>query len=185
MSLAPASPWVLRFISFISENGTVLDVACGSGRHLRAALAAGHSCTGVDRDLSHIVLRDEERAQIELVEMNLETTLENDNTRAAAFAKLFARERYAGVIVTNYLHRPLFPVIIDSLAPDGILIYETFARGNERFGRPSRPEFLLESGELLRAVDGHLEVLAYEHGERHQPRPAVIQSLCARKRKAH
>ena len=87
--------------------------------------------------------------------------------------------RFEGVVVTNYLHRPLLPRLVDSLAPGGVLIYETFARGNERFGRPSNPAFLLAPGELLEAVRGRLQIVAYEHGVVARPKPAVVQRLCA------
>jgi len=91
----------------------------------------------------------------------------------------FGEARFAGVVVTNYLHRPLFPVLLGALAPGGILMYETFARGNERFGHPRRPEFLLRPGELLELARGALHVIAYEHGQVALPRPAVVQRLCA------
>jgi len=83
-------------------------------------------------------------------------------------------------VVSNYLHRPLLPVLVDSLEPGGVLIYETFARGNERFGKPSNPAFLLEPGELLDAVRGRLRVVAYEDLVVDEPRPAAIQRICAR-----
>jgi hypothetical protein len=85
---------------------------------------------------------------------------------------------YDGIVVTNYLHRPLFPVLAEALAPNGLLIYETFASGNERFGRPSNPDFLLRPGELLEAFGG-LTVIAFEQGEVTLPRPAVIQRIAA------
>src|SRR5690606_29782560 len=90
--------------------------------------------------------------------------------------------RFAGVIVTNYLHRPLLPLIVQAVAPGGALIYETFAQGNERFGRPRSPRFLLEPGELLEAVRGQLEVVAYEHGEIPEPKPAMVQRIAAVRR---
>lgn len=86
---------------------------------------------------------------------------------------------YGGVIVTNYLHRPLLPALVAALKPGGVLIYETFAQGNEALGKPSNPDFLLHPGELLDAVQVRLTVVAYEHGMVAQPRPAVIQRLCA------
>lgn len=87
--------------------------------------------------------------------------------------------RHAGVVVNNYLHRPLLPRLVEALEPDGVLIYETFARGNERHRRPRNPAFLLEPGELLRAVAGHLHVVAYEHGEVGETERAVVQRICA------
>jgi hypothetical protein len=87
---------------------------------------------------------------------------------------------YAAVLVTNYLHRPLFPALLDALAPAGLLIYETFAAGNERYGRPSNPDFLLKPGELLEVVRGRLRVVGYEDLEVQQPRPAMVQRIAAR-----
>ena len=89
--------------------------------------------------------------------------------------------RFGGIVVTNYLWRPLFPAILEALDEDGVLIYETFAVGNERFGRPSRPDFLLRNHELLDLATGAgLEVLAFEQGQVSFPKPAAIQRLCAR-----
>jgi hypothetical protein len=88
--------------------------------------------------------------------------------------------RFDGIVVTNYLHRPLLPVLAGSLETGGVLVYETFARGNERFGKPSNPAFLLEPGELLEAVRGRLRVVAYEDQVVDEPRPAAIQRICAR-----
>ena len=86
---------------------------------------------------------------------------------------------YAAVVVANYLHRPLLPRLLEALAPEGILIYETFAQGNERYGRPSNPQFLLRPGELLEVVRGELRVLAYEDRFIEQPKPALVQRICA------
>lgn len=91
----------------------------------------------------------------------------------------FASSRFDGIVVTNYLHRPLLPHIVSALAEDGILMYETFARGNERFGKPSNPAYLLEPGELLDAVRGRLRVVAYEELQVETPRPAIVQRICA------
>ena len=88
-------------------------------------------------------------------------------------------QKFAGVVVVSYLHRPLLPRLLEALAPGGVLIYETFAAGNERFGRPSNPEFLLKPGELLEAVRGRLIVIAYEELEVSEPRPAMVQRICA------
>jgi len=83
------------------------------------------------------------------------------------------------VVVTNYLHRPLFPHLLAALAPGGILIYETFAAGNERYGRPSNPDFLLAPGELLEVARGRLQIVAYEALDVSVPAPASVQRLCA------
>jgi SAM-dependent methyltransferase len=95
-----------------------------------------------------------------------------------------AGRRFDAVVVTNYLHRPLLPALVDCLEPGGVLLYETFARGNERFGKPSNPDFLLAPGELLEAVRGRLRVVAYEDRVIDTPRAAAIQRLCARREAA-
>lgn len=164
----PPSAWVRRFLPLIPRTGPVLDLACGSGRHLRFALAAGHQVVGVDRDVRGVA--DLRRADgVEIVEADLET----------AQGWPLGDRRFAGIIVTNYLWRPLFADILTALAPDGVLLYETFQRGNARFGRPSDPAFLLREGELLSLVAGRLTVVAFEQGEIAHPKAAVVQRLCA------
>ncbi len=165
--LEPASPWVLRFAGLVASGGQVLEVACGTGRHARLFLERGHPVVCVDRYNAGIVdLLG--RADFEFVDADLE-----------AGSWPLAKREFAAVVVTNYLHRPLFPSLIDALADGGVLIYETFADGNERFGRPSNPDFLLRPGELLAAVEGRLQVVDYEHGEVATPRPAVGQRIVA------
>jgi SAM-dependent methyltransferase len=148
----------------------VLDLAAGGGRHSRLFLSLGHPVTAVDRDLTGLAdLRG--AAGIELVQADLE----NGDPWP------LGNRSFAGVVVTNYLHRPLLPAIVAAVAPGGLLLYETFAQGNERFGRPSNPAFLLAPGELIDAVGEALEILAYEHGEESEPRAAVIQRIAARR----
>ncbi|MBC7951093.1 MAG: class I SAM-dependent methyltransferase [Rhodospirillaceae bacterium] len=156
-----ASPWVSRFAPLVSPGGAVLDLACGGGRHSRLFLARGHGVTGVDRDIAHT---DAPGAEL------IAADLENGSPWP------LAGHRFAGVVVTNYLWRPLFPALLDSLADDGVLIYETFAQGNERFGSPRNPDFLLARGELLRVTAG-LTVVAYEDGVVEDR--AVVQRICA------
>jgi SAM-dependent methyltransferase len=130
-------------------GGSVLDVACGSGRHLRWLASRGFVVTGVDPDAEAVeLLRD----AAEIVIADLESG-----------AWPFAGRLFDGVVVANYLWRPLLPAIVDALAPSGVLIYETFADGQQTVGRPSRAEFLLRPGELLAAAAG-LRVVAYEDG---------------------
>jgi len=163
-----ASPWAARFAALIPPGGTVLDLACGGGRHVRLLRARGHPVVALDRDLSRLgTPRDD--TGVEAVEADLE-----DGSPWPLPGRLFA-----GIVVANYLHRPLFPVLVDSLAEGGVLIYETFAAGNERFGKPSNPDFLLKPGELLEAVRGKLRVVAYEDGIVESPRPVAIQRICA------
>lgn len=171
---APAdspSPWVSRFAALIPA-GEVLDLACGGGRHARLLAALGHPVVAVDRD--PVALRSTAGPSIETHQVDLE----------AEGAKWpFADGRFAGVVVTNYLHRPLFPHILRSLSSGGVLIYETFAQGNEHFGKPSNPLFLLRTGELLELAAGAssraLRVLAFEDGYVEAPKPAMVQRICA------
>jgi len=160
--------WVVENLPLIRPGGRVLDIACGSGRHLRAALQAGFQVTGIDRDVAgvHDIAG---RPGVRLIEADLETGV----------TPPFVTERFDGVIVTNYLWRPLLAAIVAAVAEDGVLIYETFAAGNERHGRPARPEFLLQPGELIAAVTGKLVVVAYRHGRRDDPHPSVRQAIAA------
>ena len=157
-----ASGWVQRWSHLVPAGGTVLDVACGHGRHLRWFAGRGHAVTGVDRSpeaiaaachLGKAVLADIENAPWPLMQGAPGTPATD-----AATPRTFD-----AVVVTHYLWRPLFATIAQSLAPGGVLIYETFATGNETVGKPSRPDFLLKEGELLRAF-GHLRVIAFEEG---------------------
>ncbi len=160
-----ASDWVVRWAAALAPASRVLDVACGSGRHLRWLAGRGLRLTGVDRDAEAVEpLRD----CAEIVVADLE-----------AGPWPLAGRQFDAVVVTNYLWRPLLPSIVGCVAPGGLLIYETFALGQERHGRPSRPAFLLCPGELLHAVSG-LHVLAYEDGVLEAPRRRV-QRLCARR----
>ena len=167
-ALSAPSAWVERFAGLVPEGGGVLDLACGSGRHTRLFLERGHPVVALDRDLSS--LGDLAGAP------NLEA-IEADLEGGSPFP--LAGRQFAGIVVTNYLFRPLFPALIAALAPGGILIYETFAQGNERFGKPRNPDHLLRPGELLVALQGHLRVIAYEDLIVETPRPAAVQRICA------
>lgn len=162
------SPWVERFLPGIQAGGHVLDVACGSGRHIAAARAAGLSVTGVDRDISAAQAAFGGQTGVALIEADLEN--------GSPFP--FTSGTFDGVIVTNYLWRPILPAIVAAAAHDGVLIYETFRTGNERFGKPSNPDFLLRPGELLAAVGGRLTVVAFEEMTLTQPQ-SVVQRICA------
>jgi SAM-dependent methyltransferase len=147
----------------------VLDLACGNGRHSRFFAARGHPVEAVDRDPAKLAAL---------------AGIPGISTRCA---DLEAREwpypgdQFAGIVVVNYLYRPLFPHLLAALATGGVLIYETFAAGNERYGRPSNPAFLLAPGELLDVVHGRLRVIAYEDLHVSEPRPAMVQRICATK----
>jgi SAM-dependent methyltransferase len=165
-STAPApSVWVKRFLPLIKPGGLVLDVAAGSGRHVRLLRDRGFAVCAVDRDTSALLAFAGPRCEVRRID------LETDDRSQLG-------DNYDGIIVTNYLHRPLFPALVRALAPGGVLIYETFARGNERFGQPRNPDFLLRPGELLDVFTA-LTVVAFEQGEVAVPRPAVIQRLTA------
>ena len=166
-SLEAASEWVERWVPLIRPGGEVLDVACGGGRHSRLLAALGHEVVAVDRDIGAFAAPPE---GVTLVSADLESA-----------AWPFPGRCFDSVVVTNYLHRPLLPTLVASLEPGGVLLYETFAIGNERFGRPSNPDFLLRPGELLEAARGHLRVVAYEDRVIDAPRPAAVQRLCARR----
>ena len=143
----------------------MLDLAAGSGRHTRLLLDAGFMVCAVDRDISELLPFAGERCEVRRIDLETGTAWP-------------LGDGYDGIVVTNYLHRPLLPSIASSLAPGGSLIYESFARGNERFGRPRNPDFLLRPGELLEAF-AMLTPIAFEQGEVAVPRPAVIQRLAA------
>lgn len=161
------SPWVTRWADRVPAGGRVLDVACGSGRHARYFASRGHPVEAVDRDPDAL-----ERL----------AGVPGATTRCADLEQgdwPYPGEQFAGIVVCNYLHRPLFPYLLLALAPAGVLIYETFAVGNERFGRPANPAFLLRPGELLDVARDRLRVLAYEDLCVTELRPAMIQRICA------
>jgi SAM-dependent methyltransferase len=165
--LAVPSPWVVRWAPTIAAGGSVLDVASGGGRHARWLAARGHPVQAVDRNADAMAAL----AAVPGVQA-LCADIESGEWP-------FGGRRFDAVIVTHYLHRPLFPALLDALAPGGVFIYETFAAGNERYGRPSNPEFLLNPGELLEVVRGRLRVVAYEDLHIAEPRPAAVQRVCA------
>jgi SAM-dependent methyltransferase len=157
--IAP-SAWVERWAPLVMQ-GTVLDVACGSGRHAQLFLSRNLKVVALDREPQIIPGARFIRADLE------------DGSPWP-----LPDERFEAVVVTNYLHRPLMARLRDCLSDNGVLIYETFMLGNERFGKPSNPEFLLRPGELLETFKG-LAVKAFEEGEIREPKPAMIQRLCA------
>jgi SAM-dependent methyltransferase len=161
---------VVRFARLVPARGPVLDLACGGGRHTRLFLERGHPVVALDIDLSR--LGDlASHPGVEAIVANLE----------GGAPWPLAGRRFAGIVVTNYLHRPLLPPIVAAVQPGGALIYETFAVGNERFGRPRNPDHLLRPGELIEAVRDRLDVVAYENLEIAAPKPAMVQRIAAMK----
>ena len=161
------SPWIVRFAPLLPPGARVLDVACGSGRHARYLHGLGMAVTGLDRDAEAIAaLRTDVAGQFTVAD------LENE-------AWPLADAQFDAVVVTNYLWRPLWPQLLHSVAPGGLLLYETFADGNAAYGKPSRPDFLLQPGELLHACAGW-HIIAYEHGLLTAPN-RVVQRIAARK----
>lgn len=164
----PVSPWVARFAP-LAKAGEALDLACGNGRHTRMLAARGMNVLALDRNAELLASLAGPKV----------TTLQHD-LEAEGAVWPFEAGRFALIVVTNYLHRPLFADLARSLAPTGVLVYETFAQGNQVYGKPSNPDFLLAPGELLKlANDGGLQVLAYEDGHVDHPHPAQVQRLCA------
>jgi len=151
---------VVRWAHLV-ERGPVLDVACGTGRHAAYFAERGFDVAAVDREPQHI-------EGVRFIQADLE-----DGSPWP-----LPGERFAAIVVTNYLHRPLFPILRESLEEGGLLIYETFMAGNERYGRPSNPHFLLRPGELLQAFAA-LTVAGFEQGIVERPKKAVVQRLCA------
>ncbi len=159
------SEWVLRFASQLAPGARVLDVASGSGRHANWLADQGYVVTAIDCDEE--ALASCERA--ERIHADLETG-----------SWPLAGRRFDAVVVTNYLHRPLFPDLLACLGAQALLIYETFALGQELLGRPRRAEFLLAPNELLQLCVG-LNVLAFEDGLIAHPSPCRVQRICARR----
>ena len=159
--------WVVRFAPLVPEGAAVLDLACGAGRHARLFLERGHPVSAVDIDVGGLDdLR--QHSQLEIVQADLEN----------APWPLPGR-RFGAVVVTNYLWRPLFGPMLEAIEEGGVLLYDTFALGNEVYSRPTNPDFLLQPGELIEVVRGRLQIVAYEHGYVDCPRPGVKQRLCA------
>ena len=165
--LTPASEWIQRYAALIRPHGTVLDVACGAGRHMKLFSAMGMKCVGIDQSA---VALEHARPHGEVICADIE---------GAAWP--IPDRRFDAVVVTHYLWRPLFPTLIDALDEDGVLLYETFALGQETVGKPSRPEFLLRPGELLEVAKTHeLTVVAFEDVWLDHPRRRIQRLVATR-----
>jgi SAM-dependent methyltransferase len=158
--------WVSRFAPLVYSGGSVLDVACGNGRHTKLFLETNHPVTAVDRTVAAMDSLKRHKG-LELIEADVETG-----------PWPLPGRTFDAIVVVNYLHRPLLPIFAASLNPGGVLIYRTFGVGNEKYGKPSNPDFLLKPNELLDAFND-LEVIAFESGD---VGTAVIQRLCAVRR---
>lgn len=168
------TPWVVRFAALVPKGGRVLDLAAGGGRHTRLFLERGHPVLAVDITIESLADLAS-RPDAEVLALDLE-----DGPPPFKAPSPLAGRTFAGIVITNYLFRPHFPHLLDALAPGGILIYETFARGNEAYGKPRNPDHLLKAGELLDLARGRLQVVAYEHGiDDTGEMPAVKQRICA------
>lgn len=163
------SEWVMRFAPLAERGASVLDVACGSGRHTRLFVERGCHVTAIDRAprLDPVLAS---HACVEAVTADLEQD-----------GWPLGDRRFDVIVVTQYLHRPLFPDLRAALSPEGLLLYETFAVGNAAFGKPSNPDFLLKPRELLETLAADLRVIAFEDGLIETPRRALVQRLAARR----
>jgi SAM-dependent methyltransferase len=167
-AVAAPSPWVERFLSLIRPGGRVLDLAAGAGRHTRALREKNYEVIAVDRDTAALRARFAADRACTIMELDLE---DGGPWRLGG--------GFDGIVVANYLHRPLLSLLVDALSPGGALIYETFMTGNERFGKPTNPDFLLRPRELLAVFGGSLTIVAFEQGIVSTPRPAAVQRLAA------
>ena len=157
------SAWITRFAHLVRPQGTVLDLACGMGRHTRYFFESNHALTSVDKS-------QEATQSVADIAETITADIENGPWPLAG-------RSFDGVVITNYLWRPLWPQILASVKPGGVLLYETFGQGNEAYGKPSRPDFLLLPGELLQVCAGWV-IVAYEHGVLRQP-DRVVQRIAA------
>lgn len=165
----PPSPWLETHAGYIRAQGSVLDVAAGRGRNARWLAQQGFQVEAVDRDEEAL------RSMCGIDGISLTVAdLEQGGWP-------YEGRRFDAIVVCRYLHRPLFPRLIASLADGGVLIYETFMQGQEAYGGPSNPEFLLKPDELLQVFCADLEILAFEQGLQTSPAPCMLQRIVCRR----
>jgi len=162
------SEWLLKHAQHIKPSGHVLDVAAGRGRNARWLAQQGFKVEAVDLDQQAL----ESMQGVENIQLRV-ADIENADWP-------YPDWQFDAIVVCRYLHRPLFSILQQSLAPQGVLIYETFMRGHEAYGKPSNPDFLLRENELLEAFQDRLEVIAFEQGLFETPKPALLQRICAK-----
>lgn len=165
----PSSAWVIRHAPLIRAGGRVLDLACGGGRNSRWLAAQGWQVTAVDRDA------------VALAGLGAWAGVQTLCADLESGPWPFEEASFDGIVVCRYLHRPLLPLLSAALAKDGVLIYETFMQGQERYGRPQNPDFLLRPNELFAVYSGPLIVTAFEQGLVETPKPVMIQRICAQR----
>lgn len=170
----------MRFAPLIAAGGRVLDVAAGRGRHTRFLAARGCAVVAIDRDSAALAgVADLPNVRIVVADLERGPDGDPDDNLDDKAWPFTSTDRFDAIVVTRYLHRPLFPRLLGALADDGLLLYETFAAGNEAYGRPSNPEFLLSENELLDLIANRLTLVAFEQGLRAGAQPAVVQRLAA------
>ena len=169
VSATPPSPWVTRFAPLIPAGGAVLDLACGHGRHSRWLADLGHPVEAVDHD------------QQALAGLAGSAGITTRCADLEGGPWPYHGQIFAGIVVTRFLWRPLLPFLVAAVDQGGLLIYETFMAGQEAYGKPDNPAYLLRAGELLDMVRGRLNVVAFEQGLVEGERPAMMQRLCAQR----
>lgn len=175
LRITEPSAWIRRFSALMPMSGDVLDLACGGGRHAALMLELGHRVLAVDKATDAIRERYGDRDALEIVTADLE-----DGSPVFTAGGVLEGRKFAGIVVTNYLHRPLMTGLVNALQLGGVLIYETFGRGNEAFSKPRNPDHLLKPGELLEYCQDQLHVIAYEHGiDQTGELPGVKSRICA------
>lgn len=160
---------MVKYVPLVANTGRVLDLACGSGRHAIWLAQQGYQVDAIDRDAQAVSgMTGMDNIKVDIVDLEVNNWPH-------------VEQRYDGIIVSRYLYRPLLHTLAEILKPGGVLIYETFMVGNERYGKPSNPDFLLLPDELLDTYSPLLNIIAFEQGEETLPKPAVMQRICATK----